>query len=371
MIAADDVTWATLASCSAGGLWCEKNTKWGAAASSNVITMLSTLVLVNCRVLPAQSRVYSLITSKLVPLAVPLLLLDADLDRVRRDGRSLLLPFAVASAATIFGTLIAWRLTPLPIASLTDRATIAAALAARHIGGAVNYVAVTEAGSAPPSLVAAGIAADNVIVALYFSLLFYFTREGTTGDDDTAAATSATDQVDTATPLEASAALAFALVIVAAASFLASSSTLLLPLCTLLTVAVASAAPKPCRKLAPAGRVLGTAAMQLFVAAVGAAGNLRAVASAGSALLLFSFVQIACHLATLLGARRLFPRRFADIRKLAVASNAAVGGPTTAAAMATAKKWDDLILPALLVGILGYATGTFLALGLKSVLLRL
>ena len=50
----------------------------------------------------------------------------------------------------------------------------------------------------------------------------------------------------------------------------------------------------------------------------------------------------------------------------AVASNAAVGGPTTAAAMATAKGWDDLVLPALLVGILGYATGTFVSIGLLA-----
>ena len=58
------------------------------------------------------------------------------------------------------------------------------------------------------------------------------------------------------------------------------------------------------------------------------------------------------------------------IRELAVASNAAVGGPTTAAAMATAKGWDDLVLPALLVGILGYATGTFVSIGLLSMWVR-
>ena len=55
-------------------------------------------------------------------------------------------------------------------------------------------------------------------------------------------------------------------------------------------------------------------------------------------------------------------------RDLAVASNAAVGGPTTAAAMAAAKRWDDLVLPGLLVGILGYATGTFAALALRAAL---
>ena len=58
-------------------------------------------------------------------------------------------------------------------------------------------------------------------------------------------------------------------------------------------------------------------------------------------------------------------------RELYLASNANVGGPTTAAAMAQAKEWKRLILPALLVGILGYATATALALSLGPILLRL
>ena len=74
----------------------------------------------------------------------------------------------------------------------------------------------------------------------------------------------------------------------------------------------------------------------------------------------FSAVQLAVHFCVLGAAKALFGL---PIRELAVASNAAVGGPTTAAAMATAKGWDDLVLPALLVGILGYATGTFVSIG--------
>lgn len=37
---------------------------------------------------------------------------------------------------------------------------------------AVNYVAISDALGVPPSILAAGLAADNVICAVYFSTLF-------------------------------------------------------------------------------------------------------------------------------------------------------------------------------------------------------
>ena len=108
---------------------------------------------------------------------------------------------------------------------------------------------------------------------------------------------------------------------------------------------------------------VGVVAMQLFVAAIGAAGRVRGLARSGVWLAPFSAVQLAVHFCVLGAAKTFFGL---PIRELAVASNAAVGGPTTAAAMATAKGWDDLVLPALLVGILGYATGTFVSIGLLA-----
>lgn len=49
---------------------------------------------------------------------------------------------------------------------------VASALAARHIGGAVNYVGVAETLSIGASAQAAGLAADSLICAFYFAGLF-------------------------------------------------------------------------------------------------------------------------------------------------------------------------------------------------------
>lgn len=84
-------------------------------------------------------------------------------------------------------------------------------------------------------------------------------------------------------------------------------------------------------------------------------------------LFLFSSIQIAVHLALIMGAGKLLGIERKDVL---LASNANVGGPTTAAGMAAAKGWKTAIVPSLLVGTLGYAIATFLAVWLGSAVLQ-
>jgi len=142
-----------------------------------------------------------------------------------------------------------------------------------------------------------------------------------------------------------------------------------LPFISTLTVAAATAFPTFFSSLSETGTALGVIFVQMFFACSGAAGSIRMVFEKAPSLFAFSALQIGIHFVTLMAIGRGIFRL--PKRELYLASNANVGGPTTAAAMAQAKEWKKLILPALLIGILGYATATVLALSLGPILLRL
>lgn len=96
-----------------------------------------------------------MINSYLVPLAVPLLLFDSDLKRIFTGTGTLLAAFGVGTVATVIGTILAFPLIPLNSLGADTGWRIACALAARHIGGAINFVAVAETLSIDGSAVSA------------------------------------------------------------------------------------------------------------------------------------------------------------------------------------------------------------------------
>jgi uncharacterized membrane protein len=375
---------------SAFGISLERRTVIGKALSAPLATMALALIIANIGVMPFGSPIYSAINRYLVPLAVPMLLYDSDLRRVVRDTGTLLLAFSVGAAATVIGTLVAFPIIPLKSLGSNTGWRVACALAARHIGGAINFVAVAETLKIPASAVSAAIAADNVVVALYFGFLFGISEAGPSGDASalsSIAGDAVVPQVDIGVEGEYAVSSLPAVAVVAAsenaislptlgiaistASFLVTAGGILtkallpagtsaLPLTSVLTVVGATVFPKFFTRIRAAGTALGILCIQMFFATSGVSGSIALVLKHAPTLFAFSALQIAVHFAVLMIAGRgvfgLPPR------ELFLASNANVGGPTTAAAMAQAKNWDRLVLPALLIGILGYSSATPIAL---------
>eukprot|EP00183_Erythrolobus_madagascarensis_P006249 CAMPEP_0185843902 /NCGR_PEP_ID=MMETSP1354-20130828/266_1 /TAXON_ID=708628 /ORGANISM="Erythrolobus madagascarensis, Strain CCMP3276" /LENGTH=391 /DNA_ID=CAMNT_0028543485 /DNA_START=178 /DNA_END=1353 /DNA_ORIENTATION=- len=375
--------------CSAGGGLVAEKTKVGATLSAPLCAMFATLVMTNVGLLPPQHVVYDVINAFLVPMAVPLLLFAADIRTVLRDTGVLLRAFVIGAIGTLVGTLVAAKCVPLR--ALGDDAwKVAAMLCARHIGGAVNYVAVADALGASGSATTAALAADNLVVAGYFMTLFALSSgvrdpgSGTTPKNRTDASSTAsiiasTDDSGASESVSVDAndlalVLGISGAVCCVASMLATklaflSSLGMIPVSTLIVLVLVTLAPAYFGRLAPAANAVGVLFMQLFFAAAGASGSIAAVFRSAPALFGFITLQLAVHLGIVLtgGALLRLPRA-----ALLTASNANVGGPTTAAGFASSKSWTSLIIPALLVGILGYAIATFLSVLLaRLVLIRL
>jgi uncharacterized membrane protein len=352
--------WAILLSAGAFGLWAGR-TRWGSKLSGAVIAIGVAFVLSNLRVIPASAPAYEVVWSFLVPLAIPLLLFNADLKRILREAGPTLLAFAAGAVGTVLGTWVTFQIVPLG----EEGWKLAGIFCATYVGGSLNYMATAEAlGLRSGDLLAAGVAADNLAMAMYFLVLFAlpsmpwmrrrFVRRVAEGEVGSAALATG-PQIGARSMATA---LAVAATVCAVGYGLAEalgtrSSGILFV--TALIVTLATFFPSRLGSLAGAHEV-GVLLMQVFFAVIGASASIALVLEHGTVLFAFAVGILAVHLVVILVAGRLLRL---DLAEIVIASNANMGGPTSAAAMAVARRWETLVIPAILCGTLGYATATF------------
>ena len=380
LISAQD-HWLLAAVCAglvASAIWAERM-NWAQTLSAPLLIMLGGMILANSGVIPNKAPVYSGIGAYLMPVAIPLLLLRADLRRVLRDTGPMLMAFMVAVFATIVGALIA----PLFVDLGADEAQITATMAASLIGGSLNFVATAETlGFNEPSRYVAALSADVLGAVIFLMLLTllplsaylrkqlpssYFDAQGRPVDPGTDTESATEAQAGEFHLQGLSLALGISIAICAASVWICDAlelPSLKLLLITSITLVVANAFPG-LQKHIQGEFVLGAFLMYAFFVTIGAGAQLVTVLESALPMLGLVTVILAVHLLLLLLLGRLFKLGLAE---LMIASNACIIGPATAIGLASSRGWTSLATPGMLVGVLGYAIGTFIGVALFQLL---
>ena len=361
----DFLLWAILVALAAFGFWCERY-PWGRKYSGVMMLMTAAIVLANLKIIPTSAPVYDVVWDYLVPIAIPLLLFQADLKRILLESGPTLSAFIIGSAAVVAGTFIGVSVLDLG----TNKAELAGIFTGTYIGGSLNFAAVAEAsGMQDGSMLAAAVAADNVATNLHFLLIIFLpgiawmvSRYPTHHmDNATQISTEGTVRVHHIADLDIAgllAALALAFLLAALGKLLAnlvSMSQFAILVTTVLTLMVASLFPRQIGQLSGHGEA-GNVLMFIFLASIGASADIWQLIEIGPVLFVFAAIIIIVHLFILFGLGKILKL---DLAELAIASVVCIGGPSSAVAIASAKGWRDLLIPGVLAGSFGYAIGSF------------
>jgi uncharacterized membrane protein len=233
-----------------------------------------------------------------------------------------------------------------------------------YIGGSVNYAALGEITglNADASFFSAATAADNLFSAAYLGLLalmpgWAWLARRFPDHDNTTMPMEERDTPITAMSLMLS--LAVAMSIVALGDALVARLELAgwrYVVITALALLFATLAPRQAEKLGGSFE-LGVGLSFVFFAAIAAGADISAMIQVAPLLIGMVAILLTVHAVVTFGLGSLFRL---SLPELITASNAAVLGATTAPALAATRGWHNLVTPGVLVGVLGYALGTFL-----------
>ena len=349
-IAADDtwVLWTVLAVCAALAIYLEQKYAWASKVTGCILATAFTLVLANLSIIPTDAPVYDAVWGYVVPLAVPLLLFNANIKKIWKESGKMFIIYLLSSVGTLVGGFVAYFALKGAIPALND---IVPMFVGTYTGGSVNFIAMSQQYAVPGKTVSAALVADNLLMVLYWGA-----KEISLKDIAFAVAIAFTI-VTVSTKLAGVISGAFSgedFVSKFIGGFFGNKYLLM----TTFTMLLASAFPKQMSSVKGAQEI-GTFLIYIFFAVIGAPASIPMIIKESPLLLVFALIIVAVNMIVSLIFGKIF--NF-SIEEIIIASNANIGGPTTAAAMAVSKGWGALIVPGLLVGTLGYVLGNYLGI---------
>lgn len=322
--------------------------------------------LSNAGVVPATSPVYDAVGGPLTSLAIVWLLLSVNLRDLRAAGPRMLGAFGLAVLGTVAGAFVGAFVYAGVLGEDTWR--LAGTLTGTYTGGSVNFVAVGRALELPETLFAGATAADALSTALWLAATlmlpiwlapFFPAAEGGHQHGEGVEPAHPFFVKQPVSTMDLSVLVAVGFVLLIASEWLGALVPWVHPVLWLTTLALVVGHSRYFDD--PRGALqVGTLALHFFFVVIGIWSRVADIFAVGVHVFYYTSLVVAVHGLIVYGVGRWL--RF-DLGTLSVASQAAVGGPSSALAVAVSRKWPALILPGVIVGLVGYAVGNYIGFG--------
>lgn len=397
LVAADD-TWTLLfilVASVATAIFLEQKYAWASKISGAIIALIIALVLSNLGIIPIHSTLYDdIIWGYAVPIGIPLLLLQCNMKKIWKETGRMMVVFIIGAVGTCVGALLAYTLLHNHI---PEASGVAAMMTGSYIGGGVNFAALASQFKVTGQTIGAVTVADNLLMALYFFALIMFAglnffrkhfahphidEVEKNGLDDSKTQAAAYWSRKDISLKDIAFNIAYAVTIVFLSNIISHAIAGVIPtdnavlkMCniffgsqyvwiTTLSMIVATYGEKQVEKMNGAQEI-GTYFIYMFLFVIGVPASIVEIITNTPALLLFTAIMVIVNMIFCFTGGKLLKFNLEDC---ILASNANIGGPTTAAGMAISQGWSKLVGPVMLVGTFGYVIGTYLGVIIGGVL---
>ena len=344
-------------------------TKLGKKLGAALLVILFTAVIANFELIPSASNsidLYHVIFKYIAPISIFYLLLSINLNSIKRAGLPMISLFILGSLATTIGIIISWTLLSPEVVLGEDAKVIAGMLTGTYTGGSVNFNAVALEYEFQKNgvLYAGTIAVDNVVTAIWILITLvlpiFLSRIWKDRVEKNIIKKDKREFLDKDIDIFSLAWLTFLGITAFFISEILGNYFPKIPsILILTTIGIALAQNKFISNL-KGSHNLGLYLVYLFLAVIGAYCEFSAVYNLkeiGFMLLLFTSIAVLFHGIIIILFGGFFYR---DWQMIAIVSQANIGGGASAIALAETFDRKELILPAILVGTLGNALGTYL-----------
>jgi uncharacterized membrane protein len=358
-----------------GSEWLVNNTFCRGLGTALLVILLGAIAA-NLKIIPSASNaigLYDGIFTYAAPLSIFFLLLEVNLKNIRKAGVPMLLMFALGTLGTVAGVFAGVWIMPMKEVMGEFYPAITGMFAGTYTGGSVNFnaVAIHYQVNKEGLLYAGSAAVDNIITTVWMLASIALPKilskikpvkpVSTNSSQESKDNNHSGEELLNVTHIGILAGMGlFTIWISGVLTDIFIKWGVNIPSILILTTVALILAQFPIINKLKGTRLMGFLSIYLFLVVIGAYCELSAlqeIGRVGTTLLGFASILVIIHGLIQFGFGSLFYR---DWELIAIASQANIGGSTTALALAKSFNRNDLLLPGILAGSLGNGVGTYI-----------